>query len=191
MNQLDPQTTGIVVAIIVMAMLALAGWLQYRRSQSHRLQERFGSEYQRTIDQAGSRAKAEAELRQRERRVQKLSIVPLAPAEAHAFHQQWQELQARFVDSPQGTLADADHLVRDVMGRRGYPMGDFEERAADISVDHPQVVSNYRAAHDIAMRARDNAASTEDLRKAVIHYRALFAELLEVAEEGAPPEARR
>lgn len=191
MNQLDPQTTGIVVAIIVMAMLVLAGWLQYRRSQSHRLQERFGSEYQRTIDQAGSRAKAEAELRQRERRVQKLSIVPLAPAEAHAFHQQWQELQARFVDSPQGTLADADHLVRDVMGRRGYPMGDFEERAADISVDHPQVVSNYRAAHDIAMRARDNAASTEDLRKAVIHYRALFAELLEVAEEGAPPEARR
>ena len=183
MNQLDPQATGILVALIVMAMVAGAAWLHHRRSQSQRLEQRFGSEYHHMLDQVGDRAKAEAELRERERRVGKLDIVPLAPAAAQRFHEQWQDLQARFVDSPQGTLADADRLVRELMLQRGYPMGDFERRAADISVDHPQVVSNYRTAHEIALRSRDGASTTEDLRKAVIHYRALFAELLEVAEE--------
>jgi hypothetical protein len=182
MNRLDPQATAILVAIIVMVMVALAAWLHHRRSQSHRLEQRFGNEYYRMLDEVGDRSKAEAELRQRERRVEKLHIVPLAPAAAERFQQQWQDLQARFVDSPQGALSDADHLVRELMQQRGYPMGDFEVRAADISVDHPQVVSNYRAAHDIALRSRDGTASTEDLRKAVIHYRALFAELLEVAQ---------
>jgi hypothetical protein len=183
MNQLDTQTIGILVAVIVMAMVALAAWVHHRRSQSHRLEERFGTEYHHMLEQVGDRAKAEAELRQRERRVEKLNIAPLAPAAAQRFHQQWQELQGRFVDSPDGTLADADRLVRELMQQRGYPLGDFESRAADISVDHPQVVSNFRAAHDIALRSRDGGSTTEDLRKAVIHYRALFAELLEVAEE--------
>jgi hypothetical protein len=189
MNQLDTQTTYLLVVIVVMALLAAAAWLRYRHNQSHRLEQRFGSEYHRMIDQAGDRAKAEAELRSREKRVEKLNIVPLAPAEAQRFHLAWQDLQARFVDSPQGALADADRLVRELMLQRGYPMGDFERRAADISVDHPQVVSNYRAAHEVAMRSRDGQTDTEDLRKGVMHYRALFSELLEVAQE--PPRDMR
>jgi hypothetical protein len=134
------------------------------------------------VSEHGDRAKAEAELRAREKRVEKLNIVPLAPQEAQQFGQQWRELQARFIDNPKGVLLDADRLVRDLMLRRGYPMGDFERRAADISVDHPAVVDHYRTAHAIAERDHRGEANTEDMRQAVVHYRALFDELLEVGE---------
>jgi hypothetical protein len=182
MNTLDPHATGILVAVAVIALLlAFVAWMHHQRSQSRRLKDHFGNEYYRMLDELHDRGKAEAELRAREKRVEKLRLVPLAPADATRFTSEWTALQARFVDSPDGVLAEADRLVRDLMLKRGYPMGDFERRAADISVDHPKVVSNYRAAHEIAERSRTDAASTEDLRKALLHYRALFDELLEVA----------
>lgn len=177
----------VIAVIVVLALVAVAAWMWSRRRQSERLVQRFGPEYDRMLDRHGDRAKAEAELRAREKRVEKLKIVPLAPAEAQQFSQSWRELQARFVDNPQGVLMEADHLVRELMLRRGYPMADFDHRAADISVDHPHVVDHYRAAHDIAERDHRGEANTEDMRQAVVHYRALFDELLEVAE---PERAR-
>lgn len=172
----------VIAAVVVLVVLAIALWLWNRRKQSERLVQRFGPEYERTLHEHGDRAKAEAELRERERRVEKLNIVPLAPAEAQQFAQDWRALQARFVDNPKGVLMDADRLVRELMLRRGYPMGDFERRAADISVDHPAVVDHYRAAHAIAERDHRGETTTEDLRQAVVHYRALFDELLEARE---------
>jgi len=126
--------------------------------------------------------KAESELKAREKRVESLHLVPLAPPEAARFSQNWKALQSRFVDDPKGSVIEADRLVRELMEKRGYPVGDFERRAADISVDHPKVVENYRAAQAIALRAGRDAIDTEELRKAVVHYRVLFAELLEVTE---------
>jgi hypothetical protein len=172
----------VIAAVVVVALVAIAAWLWNRQQQSKRLVQRFGPEYERTVHEHGSRDKAEAELRAREKRVEKLRIAPLAPDEARRFTQDWRELQARFVDNPKGVLLDADRLVRELMLRRGYPMGDFDRRAADISVDHPAVVDHYRAAHAIADRDHRGEANTEDMRQAVVHYRALFDELLEVRE---------
>ncbi len=178
---MDSQTqTWIVAAIVIVCLIALAAWLYQRRQQSKRLEQRFGPEYRRAIEDVGDRAKAEAALREREKRVERLQIVPLAPAEAARFKQSWAALQARFVDNPKGVVVEADRLIRELMQQRGYPMGDFERRAEDISVDHPAVVENYRAAHAIAERDGQGRASTEELRRAVVHYRALFDELLEV-----------
>jgi hypothetical protein len=181
MNTLDTQTMT-VVAVVILALLAVGVWLYTRKRQSDRLIQRFGPEYGRAVDEMGSRAKAESELRTREKRVEKLNIVPLAPADAARFSEDWKALQGRFVDNPKGVLMEADQLVRDLMGKRGYPMGDFDSRAADISVDHPAVVEHYRAAQAIALRDKRGEADTEELRKAVVHYRALFDELLEVSQ---------
>ena len=181
MDTMDTQTLAVAV-VVILALVAIALWLWNQRQQSRRLEQRFGPEYARTVDKLGSRPKAEAELRSREKRVQKLDIVPLAPAEAARFSQEWKALQGRFVDNPKGVLAEADRLVRELMLQRGYPMGDFEHRAADISVDHPVVVEHYRAAQVIAMRDRRGEADTEELRRAVVHYRALFDDLLEVGD---------
>ena len=175
---IDPKITVIVLMII--ALLAIAMWLHFRRHESQTLERRFGPEYGRTVEELGSRPKAEAELKARQKRVEQLHIVPLAPQEAAHFTESWRSLQARFVDNPKGVLADADRLVRELMEKRGYPMGDFETRAADISVHHPSVVEHYRAAHEIALRDERGEVDTEGMRQAVIHYRALFAELLEV-----------
>jgi hypothetical protein len=173
----------IIAAVVVFALLALAAWfLSQKKKQSERLQERFGPEYGRTVGELGGRAKAEAELKAREKRVEHLAITPLAPAEAARFGEAWNALQARFVDNPQGVVVQADQLVRELMLKRGYPMVDFEHRAADISVDHPTVVENYRAARTIAARDERGEADTEELRKAVVHYRVLFDEMLEVRE---------
>jgi hypothetical protein len=183
METLDTQTLTI-VAVVILALLAVGVWIMYtRKQQSDRLIQRFGPEYGRAVDELGSRSKAEEELTAREKRVQKLRIVPLAPAEAHRFSQDWKTLQGRFVDNPKGVLVEADLLVRELMEKRGYPMGDFESRAADISVDHPAVVDHYRQAQAIAMRDRRGEADTEELRKAIVHYRALFDELLEVRQD--------
>jgi hypothetical protein len=178
---MDSQTLAI-LAVLVLAMVAIGAWAWSRRQQSKRLEQRFGPEYNRTVENLGDRAKAEAELRDRERRVGKLELVPLAPADAAHYSQEWKTIQGRFVDNPKGVLADADQLVRELMVKRGYPMGDFDRRAADISVHHPHVVEHYRAAQAITLRDRRGEADTEALRQAVVHYRALFDELLEVAE---------
>jgi FtsZ-interacting cell division protein ZipA len=169
--------------ILVVALLVAAAWgLSQRKKRSLKLQQRFGPEYSRTVDEFGGRAKAESELKAREKRVEHLSITPLAPSEAARFSQAWNALQGRFVDNPKGVVAQADQLVRELMLARGYPMGDFERRSADISVDHPAVVETYRAAQAIAVRDQRGEANTEELRKAVVHFRALFDELLEVRE---------
>jgi LPXTG-motif cell wall-anchored protein len=175
-------TNLILIGIVVLALLALAGWLILRKKESQTLEKRFGPEYKRAVDELGSKPKAEAELKARQKRVEQLHIAPLAPADARRFSDAWRALQGRFVDNPKGVLGEADQLVRELMQKRGYPMGDFDRRAADISVDHPAVVDHYRAAHDIALRDRHGDVDTEGMRQAVIHYRALFAELLEVEE---------
>jgi hypothetical protein len=140
---------------------------------------RFGPEYDRAVIDFGSRTRAEAELLKRQQRVAGMKIVSLSPTDAARFSQAWATLQSRFIDNPKGVVVEADQLVRELMERRGYPMGDFERRAADISVDYPGVVSNYRAAQVIATRDASGEADTEELRKAVVHYRTLFDELLE------------
>jgi hypothetical protein len=182
----------IVAAVLVVALIAVAAWAaaQRRRKESSRLQQRFGPEYVRLVNEVG-RPKAEAELAAREKRVEGLDLVPLSTADATKFRQAWVAIQARFVDDPKTSVVEADHLVYDLMAKRGYPMGDFERRAADISVDHPAVVSNYRAARAIALRDERSEATTEELRKAVVHYRALFQELLEVRESEPSVVERR
>ncbi len=182
METLDTQTWIILAAVVVLGLVALGAWLFYQKKQSHKLQEHFGPEYGRTVNELGSRTKGESELKAREKRVERLDILPLAPSEAARFTEAWQALQSRFVDNPKGVVVQAEQLVRELMEKRGYPMGDFERRAGDISVDHPDVVANYRSAQAIAVRDQQGSADTEELRKAVVHYRALFDELLEVRE---------
>jgi hypothetical protein len=171
---------AVVLAVVVLA--AAAWFLSQKKRQSQRLQQRFGPEYGRAVTEFGGRTKAESALKAREKRVERLDIIALAPAEAARFAQAWTALQSRFVDDPKAVVIQADHLVRELMVKRGYPMGDFELRAADISVDHPAVVEAYRAAQAIAVRNERGEADTEALRRAVVHYRTLFDELLEVRE---------
>jgi hypothetical protein len=186
METIDTQTWIILAAVVAVIMVALGAWFYIRRKQSqkqsHKLQERFGPEYDRTVNEYGNRTKGESELKAREKRVEGLEILPLAPSEAARFSEAWRSLQGRFIDNPKGVVVQAEQLVRELMEKRGYPMGDFERRAGDISVDHPDVVANYRSAQAIAVRDQRGAADTEELRKAVVHYRALFDELLEVRE---------
>jgi hypothetical protein len=185
-----PANWIIIAAVLLIAVAAVAAAIiSQRQRQSLRLQRRFGAEYGREVDRLGSRTRAEAELRAREKRVADLNIVPLAPADAARFTQAWNTLQSRFIDNPKGVVVEADHLVRELLLKRGYPMGDFERRAADMSVDHPAIVENYRAAQAIAVRDEGGDADTEELRKAVVHYRTLFDELLEVraVKEPVPP----
>jgi hypothetical protein len=186
---MDTQTLGIIA--IVVALLVVAVWLLLRQKQSKSLEKRFGPEYERTVEEMGSRPKAEAELMSRQKRVEKLDIMPLPPAEAASFAQAWRTLQGRFVDNPKGVLDEADDLVQQLMRKRGYPVADFEGRAADISVDHPGVVEHYRAAQAIAVRNHRGEADTEEMRQAVVHYRALFDELLEVEQPPRQPTDRQ
>jgi hypothetical protein len=167
----------IIAAILVLAAVVAAVWyLQKRRSDQ--LRSRFGPEYSRAVEETGDRRKAESRLLDREKRVEALSIRPLPQEERDRFSAQWRKVQAEFVDAPSGAVGHADALLGELMSARGYPVSDFEQVAEDISVDHPVVVENYRAAHDIAVRHERGEASTEDLRKAMIHYRELFEELV-------------
>jgi hypothetical protein len=186
-----PTNTLILVAVLIVVATGLLAWFIMQRQRSIHLKRRFGAEYDRAVTELGGRAKAEAELTKRQQRVAGLKITPLIPADAVRFSQEWNTLQGRFVDNPKGAVTEADLLVRELMTKRGYPMGDFELRAADISVDHPEVVSTYRAAQAIAVRDARGEADTEELRKAVVHYRTLFDELLGVAptKASAAPEA--
>jgi hypothetical protein len=174
-------TNTLILAIVLIALaVAAVAWLVVQRQKSTKLRRRFGPEYDRAIKEYGGRTKAEAELSKREQRVAGLNIIPITAAEAARFSNAWSSLQSRFVDDPKGVVPEADLLVRELMIKRGYPMGDFELRAADISVDHPSVVKNYRAAQIIALRNARREADTEELRTAVVHYRTLFDELLGV-----------
>jgi hypothetical protein len=189
MDSLNTNTL-IAIAVVAVVVIAVVAWLAYSSHQSKRLKERFGPEYDAVLKRhGGSKSKAESELRQRQKRVAHLEIVPLSPSEATRFSQAWTRLQGSFVDDPKGVLIEADRLVRDLLTKRGYPVTDFELRAADISVDHPVVVNNYRAAQRILSQDQRGEASTEDLRKAVVHFRALFDELLGTpqARDQAPP----
>jgi len=184
---LDTQTGIILAGVVILALTAIGAWLVHQKKQSQRLQRRFGPEYARAVEDLGSRKKAESELKAREVRVEHLTLVPLPASEAVRFGQAWKALQGRFVDNPKGVLVEADQLVRELMLKRGYPMADFARRAADISVDHPTVVEHYRAAQATALRDQRGEADTEELRKGVVHYRALFQELLEVSETKQVP----
>lgn len=171
---------AVVAAIVVLGVL----WGATRTRRTRSLQDRFGREYDRTVEQAGGRREAERELRDREKRHQELELRPLSQEAREQYVQQWQATQGRFVDDPTGAVAQADELVQRVMRDRGYPVDDFEQRAADISVEHPDVVEKYRTANGIARASERGQASTEDLRHSVRHFRALFVELLEVDDEG-------
>ena len=170
------------VVIVVLAILLVAGvlvWVYSRRRRTKMLRERFGPEYDRVVNKEHDPRMAEDILEFRQKKRETLRITPLSPTQRSEFAARWPRVQAEFVDDPKGALSRADELVIEVMQARGYPMADFEQRADVISVDHPMVVQNYRAGHEIALRHSRGQASTEDLRRAMVHYRALFEELLE------------
>lgn len=173
----------IVIVAIVLIVLVVGALILARQRRSQQLQEGFGPEYTRTVEErGGDRKEAEAELLERRQRRDQFEIRDLEPAARDRYAERWRATQSQFVDQPASALSDADTLVAEVMRERGYPVEDFEQQAADVSVDHPTVVEHYRKAHAIHTRSR---ASTEDLREAMLHYRALFAELLE------PPQRER
>jgi len=167
--------------VIVVAGIAVLLFVRKRRSE--RLRNRFGAEYDRAVKEEGNQRHAEAQLEKRAERVESFHVRPLAAPDRARFVDAWRGIQARFVDDPAGTVVQADQLLGDVMSTRGYPVTDFEQRAADISVDHPVVLENYRAGHEIALRQAEGKANTEDLRQAMIHYRALFEELAGVPKK--------
>jgi len=172
--------TGLLVAIlVVLILLALLAIFAGRQRRSRKLQDTFGPEYDRTVEEAGDRRAAETELQERTERRAGFDIVPLEPEARARYIEAWRSPQAQFVDEPVEATREADRLITSVMRDRGYPVDDFEQRAADVSVDHPQVGDDYRAAHAIAAANDRSEASTEDLRQALVHYRSLFEELLE------------
>ena len=182
MNTLTPLEIGLGLLVLALVVGIVVMLVQNRRRAN--LRSRFGPEYSRTVEEVGSARKAEAELHEREKRVAQFSIRSLSPQQVDMFTDAWMRVQAQFVDDPQGAVSRADVLLTEIMEARGYPIVDFERRSADLSVDHPEVVQNYRAAHDIAIRHARGEADTEDLRQAMIHYRGLFEEL--VNEQGEP-----
>jgi hypothetical protein len=172
-------TTGNAVLIILVVVgIAAVALILLMRNRSNKLRTRFGPEYDRAVKETGSKYRAEAKLEKLQKRVQSFSIRPLQPADRDAFQQSWRAVQAKFVDDPKLALTEADELLTRLMSARGYPMGEFDQRAEELSVDHPVVVENYRAGHDIALRHARGQASTEDMRQAMIHYRQLFEELV-------------
>ncbi len=171
-------STLVIWVVIILAVLVVVALVTKRR-RTNQLKSRFGPEYTHALEQTGSRIKTEAQLHERETRVGKLPIRPISSGDRDRFVETWRRVQEEFVDDPQGAVTRADSLLGDVMTIRGYPVSDFEQRSADLSVDYPIVVQNYRAAHDIAIRHRRGEAGTEDLRRAMIHYRSLFEELVQ------------
>jgi hypothetical protein len=176
--------TGIVVAVIVVVIVAalIAWWFTREQRRREHLREQFGPEYDHAVDTYGERDQAERALEARQERVAKLHIQPLSAEQSARYAEQWRQVQARFVDDPENAIHDADRLCGEVMSARGYPVGDFEQRAADVSVDHPNVVEHYRAAHAVAVDAERGSAPTEQLRQAMVHYRTLFEDLIETRE---------
>jgi hypothetical protein len=174
---MDTTTSIVIASLVVIAILGIVVWSFFQRRRSERLRARFGPEYVRELLIVGDRRHAEAKLEEREKRIGYFHLRPLTPHDGVRYADSWQIAKARFVDNPGAAIAEADQLLGDLMITRGYPVTDFEQRAADISVDHPLIVENYRAAHAIALRHSQGKASTEEMRQAMIHYRALFENL--------------
>ncbi|MEO8457771.1 MAG: hypothetical protein ABI559_08170 [Chloroflexota bacterium] len=174
--------TFAIIIIVAIAIVAVVGFILYTRMQGKKhtgeLKDRFGTEYDRTVQTADNRKQAERELDNRQKRVEKFDIKPLPDTQRADYVERWRTIQVRFVDDPQGVVREADSLVNNVMNARGYPMATWQQRAADVSVDHPQVVANYRAAHEISQGMEAGRATTEQLRQAMVHYRTLFEDLL-------------
>lgn len=170
--------TNLIIVVLAVMVVALVAFIFMQRNRSGKLRSRFGPEYERTVKESGGKGKAEAQLLEREQRVKSLAIRPLEAADRERFSNSWTSVQSDFVDDPARSIGKADSLLADVMSARGYPVTDFEQMSADISVDHPSVVQNYRAAHEIALRQERGDANTEDLRQGMIHYRSLFENLV-------------
>jgi hypothetical protein len=180
-----PAWGWVLIAVAIVVVLAAVAWRAYARRRTGQLQERFGPEYDRTVDARRSRRQGEAELAEREKRRDELDIRPLSQAARARYIESWQAVQSQFVDDPSSAVDSADRLIRSVMEERGYPVDGFEQRAADLSVDHPHVVENYREGHRLAQQTAAGTGTTEDLRQAMRHYRALFEELVEPPADGA------
>jgi hypothetical protein len=178
---MDPKILTAIILIVVAVLAVVAAILYERRRRTERLRQTFGSEYDRVARRLGDPDRAETVLAAREKRVSRLNLRALPETERERYVQQWAFVQKQFVDDPRGAVNEADRLVTDVMNARGYPMSEFDQRADDISVHYPHTVGNYRTAHDIVLRHGRSESSTEDLRKAMVHFRSLFDELL-----GAP-----
>lgn len=170
------------LAVLALVAVGVVVWFE-RVRRGRQVRERFGPEYERTVHNVGTPAKAEAVLAERARRVERFKLRPLSPEQADAFGREWKRVQAQFVDQPDAAVGAADRLVTDVMAARGYPIEDFDRRADDLSVDHPVVVENYRTARALILRRERGDAGTEELRQAVINYRAMFDDLLETTTQ--------
>lgn len=173
-----PEWIWIFIAVLVVVAVVIVGWSLSRRKRSARLKEHFGPEYERTVGELGEQRAAEADLLQREKKRKKLDIISLTPEARQEHKATWHKVQTEFVDAPQDAVGRAERLVTRVMRERGYPIDDFDQRAADISVDHPDIVENYRSAHAIYASQHNGDISTEQARQAFVHYRALFDRLL-------------
>ncbi len=176
----------VLLVLVVVGALLVAGLMARQRRQRAGMQQRFGAEYDRTVEQAGDRRTAERDLQDRTRRHETLHIKPLDPGSRDQYTDQWRQTQEQFVDRPQAAVKQADNLVALVMQERGYPVGDFDQQVRDVSVEHSDAVGNYRSAHQISQLNDDGSASTEQLREAMVHYRALFIELLDSGDDGQP-----
>jgi hypothetical protein len=183
------QSFVVIAAVAIIVIVAAVGaWWYSRQRRRARLRQQFGPEYERAVDHYGDSAEADKALSARAQRVEQLHIRPLSPERSSRYADDWRLVQERFVDDPERAIGQADHLVIEVMRARGYPMVDFEQRAADISVDHPRVVEHYRIAHALASQTERGQASTEEMRQAMVHYRTLFEELIQIQ---TPMEVRR
>jgi len=186
LSALSTTQLAFIIAVVAIVAAGIAALLFLRKRRTAKLRTQFGGpEYTRAVREGGNQRRAENKLEKRAERVESFHIRALAPADHDRFMESWRKVQGRFVDSPGGAVTEADQLLGDVMSMRGYPVSDFDQRAADISVDHPLVMENYRAAHGIALRQAAGQASTEELRQAMLHYRTLFEELV-----GEPEMAR-
>ena len=174
-----PTWVWILIAVAAGIVVALVAWQSVKQRRTKELKSQFGPEYDRTVESAESKQKAESDLAARRERREQIQVRPLSSSARERYTSRWQTVQAQFVDSPEAAVSSADELIQSVMSERGYPVEDFETRSADISVDHPQVVENYRRGHRLAEQNASGKGSTEDLRQAMRHYRALFDELVE------------
>ena len=187
----SPSILIVIVGIVLAIGVALWMYMKYaQKKRTHELRSKFGPEYDKAISEHGDRGHAESELQKRATRVAKFNIRPLKAEERSRYSEDWLREQSLFVDDPQAAVNHADILVQDVMQHRGYPVGDFDQNATDLSVDHPRVVENYRTAHEIALREGTGEGNTEDLRKAMVSYRVLFEDLL-VETVDKPEEVRK
>jgi hypothetical protein len=190
LTELSTTELSLVIVVVVILAVCMVALLLYRKRRTERLQTQFGgAEYARAVQEGGNRRQAEAGLEARTQRIEALHVRPLASGDRARFVECWQGVQARFIDGPAGAVTEADRLLNDVMRTRGYPISGFEQRAADLSVDHSLVLENYRTAHEIALRETRGQASTEDLRQAMVLYRTLFEALVAVEPEKSLTQA--